>query len=120
MLIQSPSIDSTRIKPLHDWVFVRRCLTSPGTNAKIVDGRIEYDKGGISVSDYEGDSNTWGEILAVGPKCTGLTGDHIGFRAMCAPDGIGWNTDTTRIQGEEFFVRESRIPFIADPYREEE
>ncbi len=117
MLIRSPSIESSRIKPLHDWVYVRRCLTSPGTKIEFDGRRPIYEREGVALTDREGDSTTWGEILAVGPKCRGLSGEHIGWRAMCAPDGIGWTDEITRIQGEEFFVRESQISYITDPYK---
>ena len=117
MLILSPSIESTRIQPLHDYVYVRRCLTAPGTTATVRNGRIEYDKDGIAVSDYAGDSTTWATILNVGPECEGLTSSHVGCRAMCAADGLGLNHNTHPIQGQEFFVREDEIIMITDPYK---
>lgn len=118
MLILSPSIESERIVPLHNWVYVRRCLTSPGTTAVVENGRIEYNKGGVAVSDYEGDSTTWATILRVGPECGGLTSEHVGHRAMCAADGFGWSDGIRRIQGEEFFVREDEIIMITEPHKD--
>ena len=115
MLIKSPTIDPDRIKPLHDYVYVRRCLSAPGVKCEVKNGKKEYSQGGIGVSDYEGDSTTWGTILRVGPKCTGLTEDHVGWRAMCAPDGIGWSGGIHRIQAEEFFVKEPEIIMITAP-----
>jgi co-chaperonin GroES (HSP10) len=130
MLIRSPSIDEIRILPLRDWVYVRRCLSAPGTEVEFDGNRPLYSQGGIAIPDMQGDSTTWAEIIAVGSLCTGLNSGHgrlyneegevtkFGHRAMCAEDGIGHSDNIRRIQGEEFFVREEEIFMIAPPYEE--
>jgi hypothetical protein len=93
-----------KLKPLADWVLVRKCEVGEARVGP--NGRMERQQGGIVLPEWVAENTEWVEVIRTGPKCREFTAGEHGATTLC-PDQV--SNDIQHVKAAYWMVRERAL-----------